>query len=242
MFEPQQEFTVGRVKAMECFREAWEMIRGQYLMVLVVVIVGMLIGSLVPLIILGPMVCGIYLCLFEMMDGKPISLDKLFKGFDFFLPSFLLTLVIMIPIVVMVIVMYIPLIGVAMAGPQMSQEELLSFLIGIFAVEFVFAVIMTIIHTLVIFSFPLIVDRKAGAWEAIKLSARAVWANKGGVGALFGVGFLLAIAGYLLFCVGIYLVIPIIITATAVAYRKVFPPLAERFSSPPPPDLYNNIA
>ncbi|HMS10479.1 MAG TPA: hypothetical protein PKE66_13405, partial [Pyrinomonadaceae bacterium] len=102
--------------------------------------------------------------------------------------------------------------------------------------------IMTIIHTLVIFSFPLIVDRKAGAWEAIKLSARAVWANKGGVGALFGVGFLLAIAGYLLFCVGIYLVIPIIITATAVAYRKVFPPLAERFSSPPPPDLYNNIA
>ena len=181
MFEPQQEFTVGRVKAMECFREAWEMIRGQYLMVLVVVIVGMLIGSLVPLIILGPMVCGIYFCLFEMMDGKPISIDKLFKGFAFS-TKLLLTLVIMIPIVVMVIVMYIPLIGVAMAGPQMSQEELISFLIGILAVEFVFAVIMTIIHTLVIFSFPLIVDRKAGAWDAVKLSARAVWANKGGSG------------------------------------------------------------
>ncbi|MBK9165467.1 MAG: hypothetical protein IPM21_16465 [Acidobacteria bacterium] len=242
MFEPQQEFTTGKIKAMECYREAWEMVRGQYLMVFAVVIVGMIVGSLIPLIILGPMVCGIYLCLFDMIDGKPISFDKLFKGFDFFLPSFLLTLLIMVPIVIMVILIYIPLIGVAIAGQRMSQDELLWMIIGMLGVELVFAVIMTIIHTLVIFSFPLIVDRKAGAWEAITLSARAVWANKGGVGALFGIGFLLAILGYLALCVGIYLVIPIIITATAVAYRKVFPPLAERFSSPPPPEFYDNVA
>jgi len=78
-----------------------------------------------------------------------------------------------------------------------------------------------------LFAFPLIADRNLGGIAALKLSARAVWANKKGVGGVFGVGILVAIAGYLLLCVGIYLAVPVIMMATTVAYRKVFPQAAD---------------
>ena len=42
--------------------------------------------------------------------------------------------------------------------------------------------------------------------------------------AFFGVGFLVGIVGYMALCVGFYLVIPLIFTSNAVAFRKIFPP------------------
>ena len=57
----------------------------------------------------------------------------------------------------------------------------------------------------------------------MKTSAKAVWMNLGGVASLFGVGFLVSLAGMLLFCVGIYLAMPLVLAAQVVAYRKIFP-------------------
>jgi uncharacterized membrane protein len=73
------------------------------------------------------------------------------------------------------------------------------------------------------FSFPLIVDKNLSAWQAMKTSARAVWANLSGVVGLFVVGFVMNIAGLLMACIGVYLVIPLVIAANVVAYRKIFP-------------------
>ncbi len=82
---------------------------------------------------------------------------------------------------------------------------------------------MVCVHSLLIFSFPLIIDRNLSSWEAIKLSARASLKNIGGIGGMIAVNLGLAIAGYLAFCIGLYLVIPIITAANVLAYRKVFP-------------------
>jgi uncharacterized membrane protein len=74
----------------------------------------------------------------------------------------------------------------------------------------------------------------------MKTSARAVWANVGGVAGLVAVNVGLVLVGYILLCIGIYFVLPIIIAGNVVAYRRVFPSLEMRTNlSPPPPDSYN---
>jgi hypothetical protein len=236
----QQEFNIGVVKPVDCYKEGWEMIKDQYWLILGIVLVGMLISSVVG-IIMGAMMCGIYIALLAKHDEGNTSFDLLFKGFSFFLPSFFLVLLIMIPVVVMVILVYVPLIGIAVAAPNLSQSELYAFIGATLAVEIVFAFIMVCIHTLLIFAFPLIVDRQLGAIGAIKLSARSVWNNMSGVVGLFLVGFVVSLVGMLIFCVGIYLTLPLIFAANVVAYRKVFPARESLRTGPPPPSAYANL-
>ncbi len=224
------EFRTGVIKPVEVYKEAWEMIKDQYWMVFAVVLVGLLIGGAIPIVLIGPMICGIYLVLFQKFEGKEVDFGLLFNGFDYFLPSLILAVIVTVPTLIMVFAIYIPMVGIAMAGPRMGEMELIVFIAVTVAVELVFAIIMVCIHTLLMFAFPLIVDKKLPAWQAIKTSASAVWNNMGGVVGLFAVGFVVCIAGYMLLCVGIYLVIPLIFTANAVAYRKVFP--AAGYNSP----------
>ena len=98
---------------------------------------------------------------------------------------------------------------------------------------------MVCLQTLLLFTFPLIIDRNLSAVEAIKTSARAVLKNMGGIIGLLGVSFVISIVGYLALCVGLYFVIPIIVAGFAVAYRKVFPNLnASNANNPPPPNAF----
>jgi len=94
------------------------------------------------------------------------------------------------------------------------------------AADLVVAVAMTIIHSFIIFAFPLLIDRQVGSIDAIKLSVSAVVNNLGGIGGLIVVNFGLMLVGLMVFCIGIYLVIPIITASNLVAYRKVFPKVA----------------
>ena len=235
------EFQTGVIKPVEIYKESWELIKDQYWLVFAVTLVGMLIGGAVPIFLIGPMMCGIYLCLFQKIEGRPVNFELLFKGFEYFVPSLIVAVVIMVPILLLLITIYIPMIGMAIAGPRMSESEMIPFFIGIFIFELVMAVIMVCFHTLLMFAFPLIVDRKLSGWQAMKTSAKAVWHNLAGVAGLFGVGFLVGIVGYMALCVGFYLVIPLIITSNAVAFRKIFPPLSPGALNPPPPTEYQGI-
>ncbi|CAN5285309.1 hypothetical protein BH20ACI2_BH20ACI2_12590 [soil metagenome] len=123
-------------------------------------------------------------------------------------------------------------------GSHLSQDELIGLIIGALIVDVALIVMMVCVHTLLIFTFPLIVDRNLGAFKAMITSAKAVFGNLGGVAGLFGVNFGLALAGQLAFCVGIYFVIPVIIAGNVVAYRKVFP-REDRRIEPPPPSAYS---
>lgn len=235
------EFRTGVIKPVEVYKEAWELIKDQYWLIFAVTLVGMIIGSAVPVVLIGPMMCGIYLVLFSKYEGRQVDFGELFKGFEYFLPSLILSVLIMVPVFIMLIGIYVPMIAMALAGPRMSEEELFLFIGGTVAVELVFAVIMVCLHTLLMFAFPLLVDKKIGAVQAIKLSARAVWKNMSGVVGLFLVGFVVALAGYLILCVGIYLTIPLILAAQTVAYRKVFPARGTPDFNPPPPNAYQGL-
>ena len=236
------EFTTGMIRPIEVYKESWELMKGEFWMIFGIVLVGIIVGGLIPVIIMGPMMCGVFMCLLDKIDGKPASFDKLFKGFDYFLPGLIVSLIVMLPVFIFIFAVYIPMIAISIAGPRLGQDQVMPYIFGILAVELIVGIVMTVIHSLLLFAFPLIVDKKLSGLQAVKASIRAVWANKGGVGGLFGVGILVAIVGYALFCIGIYLAIPVIMVATTVAYRKVFPlKEGELNLEPPPPTAYQGL-
>jgi len=232
------EFNRGVIKPIECAKEGFELIKSDYWLLLAISLVGGLIGGISMMIVAGAMTCGIYYAYLKKIDGHSVQFDDLWKGFQWFVPGLVLMILICLPLIVIYAVIFIPFFLSASMGGRLSQDELMALLIGSLAIEFVLALIMVALHTLLIFSFPLIVDRNLGVIAAITTSAKAVMANLGGCIGLILVNFVLIIAGYLAFCVGVYFVLPIIVAANVVAYRKVFPSLDDRSHEPPPVSAY----
>ncbi len=233
------EFRTGVIRPIECYKEGWALIKDQYWLLFAITLVGALIGAFSMYILLGAMICGIYYCYLRKIDGQEVSLDGLWVGFQKFLPSFVLVLLIMIPLVAVYLIIYIPILMAAMMGSKLSESELLQLFIGAFAVDAVLIVLMICFHTLLMFSFPLIIDRNLGAWQAITISAKAVWKNLGGIVGMLGVAILASILVTILTCgIGAYFVMPIMFAGYAVAYRKIFPALRNQTYNPPPPDAF----
>ena len=223
----EADFTVGQIRPIECVKEAFALIKDEYWVLLAVSLVGGMIAAISMYLLIGAMVCGIFACYLRKIDGGRVKFDDLFTGFKYFLPSLLVTILIVVPLVVWMLVlfttMYLPLIMNAVGSTNVSDDEMLSTFFVVFAIDVVVAFVMVCFHSLLIFCFPLIVDRGLSSWDSIKLSARATMKNLKGIGGMIGLNFLMALAGLLVFCVGIYLVIPLITASNLVAYRKVFP-------------------
>ena len=222
-----EQFTTGQIRPIECVKEAWALIKDEYWTLFAISIVGAMLAGISLYVLIGPMVCGILGCYLKKIDGGPVKFDDLWIGFKYFWPSLLVTIVVVVPIIVYLVAamstIYLPIIMKAVGGSRVSDDELLAAIGVALVVDLMVAVIMVCLHSLVIFSFPLIVDRGISSWPAIKLSARAALKNIGGVAGIIGVNFVLGIVGYLAFCVGLYLLIPLITATNIVAYRKVFP-------------------
>jgi hypothetical protein len=217
------EFKTGVIKPVECFKEGWELIKPQYWFLFAVSIVGALIGGLSMYILLGAMICGIFYCFFRVIDGESVEFEDLFKGFGVFKPSLLVTILFIVPMIFVISLIYVPLIVKTFMGTRMSGDELLALFSGTLVLDLVLMIGMVCLHTLLLFAFPLIVDKELSGWSAVKLSAKAVWKNLAGVTGIWAVGFVVSLVGMILCFVGTYFTIPIIIAGNAVAYRKVFP-------------------
>src|SRR4051812_8000247 len=104
MSENLVEYRSGAIRPLECFKSGWNSIRGQYWLFLGITLIGIILGSVVPLaIIMGPMMCGIYLCLLTRMRGGEVKFDMLFRGFDYFAPSLIVTLIQTLPLLVITV-------------------------------------------------------------------------------------------------------------------------------------------
>ena len=240
------EFRRKAVEPVECIKSGWNLIRNQYWLFVGLTVVGILIGSVVPFgILLGPMMCGIYLTLFKTRRGQPIEFNDLFKGFDFFRDSLIATLLHLVPILVIFvpsyIVFYIALFFMMPRNGEPDPTALLSFF-GIFAVFWIVMIVILIIVSVgFTFAYPLIVDRRLSGLDAVKLSIKAGMANFWQLLGMLLLNGLVSFVG-LLFCyVGAFFVLPIGFAAIATAYEQVFG-LAEGASQPnlpPPPPKFN---
>ena len=234
------EFRTGVISPVECVKEGFERIKRDYWLLFAISLVGGLIGGFTMYILLGAMLCGIYYACLKAIDGKPVEFDDLWKGMNYFGPSLVVILIAIVPTFAVYIFVYLTFVAAIVAGAQAGQAGLIGSLVVIGLIDLAIVIAMICFHTLLTFSFPLIVDRNLGAVDAIKTSARAVWGNLGGVVGLVVVNMVLMFLGGAACGIGMYFVMPIMMAGNAAAYRRVFPPLvAQPNMSPPPPSSYN---
>lgn len=240
------EFRTGVIRPLECFKEGWELIKPHYWLMFGITLVGMILAGVSPFaILLGPMYCGIYYCNFQLMNGRRPEFADLFKGFSYFLPALIATLVFVIPVVIFTVVSTVSVFAV-MAGITDSRGQIdpsgIAMLYGvIFGEGIIFAIVLSCIHAFIMFTYPLIVEHNLSGPDAFKLSAKAAWANLGGVVGLILWEFVLGFIGYLVCGIGLYFVLPVMFTGVLVAYKKVFPGVQARNFTPPPPSAYQDL-
>ncbi len=224
------DFRTHAVKPLECYSRGWRLIKDQYWLFLLIYLVTLIIGSLVPLgILLGPMMCGFYFCLFRKAEGTKVTFDMLFKGFSYFVESLLATLMMIVPMLLImvpvIIVFFIVFVSTSLhsAGAGAARGSVIASMIGVeFLAMFVLMLVSFLVGLFFIFAYPLIVDRGLRAWPAVKLSFRAARHNLGGLILLFLLNFVLVSAGTLACYVGAFFVGTIMMAALFTAYQQVF--------------------
>jgi uncharacterized membrane protein len=236
------DFNTGVVAPFDCLKEGWALIKDQYWLFLGITLVGILIGGAVPIVLLGPMMVGIFLCLFKKQERQPVEFGTLFKGFDYFVQGLIVAVIKVVPIVILMVPFYIVMFTVmmtTMSRDHASQEEARTMVFTLFGLEMVFALVLMIVGILIeiflMFAFPLVADRKLSGLEAVKLSLKAGKANFGGILGLLLLNAGLGIVGVLCCIVGVYFYLPVAFASYAVAYRRVFPEIPQSLAAPPPP-------
>jgi len=245
---PEIPFRRNVVEPVACIKGGWELIKNQYWLFVGMTLVAVLIGSAVPIILIGPMMCGLNLAFFKTRRGEPVEFGTLFKGFDYFGQSLIAALLHALPIIVVVvpayIFFYISMI-VSIAAQGNSSEPNPAPFIGVMAVFGLFWLVVMIVIIVIsigfIFAYPLIVDRKLKAIDAIKLSFRAGLANFWRLLGMMLLTGLMTIVGMLACYVGAFLVMPLSYAAIAKAYEQVFglSDGGEFSNMPPPPPVFN---
>jgi hypothetical protein len=243
---PLPSFNRKAVEPIECLKTGWAYVKPQYWLLVGISAVGMLIASVVPLgILMGPMICGIYLAYFQIFRQQPIEFGILFKGFDYFGQSLIATLIHLVPILIVFvpgyIIFYVSFFLIMVnQGPEPDPAVMMSFLgvAGLFwLVMFAFIMVVSVLFT---FTYPLIVDRGLSGVDAAKLSIKAALANFWRLLGLFFINGLLGFVGVLLCYVGAIFVLPISFGALTSAYEKVFGLSSGVVANvPPPPPTFN---
>ena len=248
MSTPQPVFRRNAVEPIECINRAWALVKDQYWLFVGMCAIAILIGSAIPLgILMGPMMCGLYLSFFKKRRGEPIELGTMFKGFDYFGPAVVATLLHVIPILIIVVPAYIVfyvffIISMTAQGGGEPNPGAMLALMGMFTLFWlVMFLVIVIVSIGFAFVYPLLVDRKMPAIDAIKLSFKAALANFWRLLLLMFLTSLITIGGVLLCYVGMFLAFPVTYGALAMAYEQVFG-LAEPGdiapNVPPPPPSF----
>jgi uncharacterized membrane protein len=153
-------------------------------------------------ILTGPMIAGLIIIVLQLLrkeEPKPEA-GVVFRGFGFFLNSFLFTVIWGIAILIgSLLVGWFPIIG-----------QLLSLF-------FVYAA-----QAFLMFGLYLIVDKQMDFWPASQVSIQTVRTNFWPFFGLAAVASIIGSIGAIAFGIGVVLTIPIQICILAVAYQEIF--------------------
>ncbi len=221
----------------EYFSQSRELIKGRYWLFFGITVVGILLGSLAPLgVLMGPMMCGVFLCFLKKERNEELKFEYLFKGFDYFLESFLATLIylgLMLAAALPLAIFLILNIGGLVYAFQQEDLSLKLIAIGVLALLILLSLLLfCFVAVPMQFSYLLIVEHKLKSWDAVKTAFKACWIN---FFRMTGLGFtviLLSIAGMCCCYIGLLFLQPLISGAYFCAYRDVFEP-------PTPPQVPN---
>jgi hypothetical protein len=241
-------FKRNAVDPMKCLSEGYALVKDKYWLFVGMTFVGFLVASAVPFgILMGPMMCGLYMTFFMKRFGLPIEFGMLFKGFDHFGQSVIATLIHVVPLVIIIVpayfLFYVGLIATLAASGNSREPDMgpLFAFVGVMVLFWLaIMIVVIVVSVLFTFSYPLIVDRRLQGIDAVKLSARAAMANFWRLLGLSLLSGVLNFIGVLLCYVGVFFVFPISYAALAIAYEQVFgisnspvKPIV-----PPPPPIF----
>lgn len=221
------DFRRVTIKPMDRLSEAKALMGDQYWLFVGIVAVGLILGSLVPFgVLMGPLFCGIFMCYRQRFYGRRARFDLLFKGFDYFLQSFIAMLLMMLASMAVFVPIYlvgvVAIVGLT-AGAQGNPEALGAGMIIVVMLMYAAILVVMILVTLpFVFALQLIVDRELQAIDAIKLSFRAAFAHFPG---LVGMLLLYMLIGLLATCacyLPYFLFAPLAMGALNLVYRDVF--------------------
>jgi hypothetical protein len=85
--------TSSEVQIGKWISDGWNIISGDLLMVILATLVFAIMSGVIPIILQAPMVIGMHIMLVNKMLTGRLDIGDLFKGFNYFVPSLLATLV-----------------------------------------------------------------------------------------------------------------------------------------------------
>ena len=241
---PQGDIEIRKVpvRVISLLRRAFDLIRDQYWLFLGITLLGLLIGSAVPLgLVMGHVLVGIYSSYLERERKGRTEFQTMFIGFENFLEPLLayliilaVGLVILIPfMVVMMVIVMVPIIAAAQSAGPGNQPEVPATFFVMFLILYPLMIAVSLLSVLpFLFTFQLMADRNLRGIDAIKLSIRGVLANFWGVLwcliALSFISFLAALMCYF----PVFLLMPLTFGAMYLLYRDIYGP---------PPELPDDV-
>ena len=202
------------VKLGEWIEAGFNLYKNNFTTLVLAALIALVLSTVSIGILTGPMIAGLIIIALQLLrktEPKPEA-GAVFKGFSYFLSSFLFTFIWGIAILIGSLVLgWFPIIGQ---------------LISLF---FVYAA-----QAFLMFGLYLIVDRQMDFWPASQLSIQTVKTNFWPFFGLAAIASIIGSIGALAFGIGVVLTIPIQICILAVAYQEVFndtSPLSETVST-----------
>lgn len=255
------KFNSGAVSPSDCISVTWNTISSNYWLFFGMSILTWVITACVPCVnifLLGPIMVGLYFSFLKQMNGDPVEFGMMFKGFEKVVPAMVIGLIQSLPGIIIQILQYttdITRIFLERRGSGSYsyfanndlaiQSSAPNFALsgGIMVTVIIFCIIIFLFsiawYITFFFALPILSEHNLSIGETLSLSLRAGWSNWGSLIVLFILQFLVALAGTLAFCIGVFFVLPIIFGSTATAYRQVFPPInPDSPNLPPTPDFF----
>ena len=116
------EFHSGVIAPVECVKEGWNLIKDRYWLFFGISIVGLLVGSAFAIVLMGPMMCGIFICFLQRKRGEQVEFGTVFKGFEYFVPGLIVQLIKAIPIVVLMVPFYLVMLAVMLSNMPLTSN------------------------------------------------------------------------------------------------------------------------
>lgn len=176
--------------------------KDNFITLVLAALIGLVLSTVSIGILTGPMLAGLIIMALQFLrkEAPKPEAGAVFRGFSFFLDSFLFTIIWGIAI----------LIGSLLLGwfPIIGQ---------LLALFFVYAA-----QAYLMFGLYLIVDKQMSFWSASQVSIQTVKTNFWPFFGLAAIASIIGSLGALIFGIGIALTIPIQICILAIAYQEIF--------------------
>ena len=238
------DYNRGAVNAIDALSKGWNLFAGNALLYIGMCVLFVLASCILIVInwfISGPILLGIYYVLLRQMRGQDVSFGMFFKGFEQFFPAMIIGFIMLIPAIINQIFDVSLRLAqfTAIYNPNEASGAVVA-IVTLISLLFsgVFLIGSILVYIFLTFALPLLLERKMGVLETLKLSASAGWANAGGLILLLILQVCVVIVGALACLVGLFAAIPILWASNAVAYRQVFPDSAQANMAPPQPEQY----